>query len=349
MYLLLKATNTIPTRVARSAAGLLWVLLISLVCSTSLAAQDKPVDRRLRDTIYRTDGKVYLGRIIHHQPGKETRIASAGGGQFTFRAEHIDQIGWSQRSYSRFMLGISTASSGLATIDIVHLKDGSILRGQLLEYQPGGRLRLKLSTTEVTLDDSEVLKIVQEPVSRQQLRYLRRQYNQVYRFPEKGIYIHTGFGYLPEAGENNAETGLNFQAAVGYQIQRWLGLGVGVGIDDYNVYEFGGSFVPLFVEARGYFTSTLRSPYWILAVGHGIALGSNDDDIWGWEQSREGGRMIYPAIGCRFSGKKSGNLMIDIGYKFQRARYEQMSTFSNEVITQSLIYRRFTLRIGMIF
>jgi len=56
--------------------------------------------------------------------------------------------------------------------------------------------------------------------------------------------------------------------------------------------------------------------------------------------------MIHPSVGIRL-GKKDMKWTFDLGYKFQKANwvYDNWGTISD----QSILYRRLTLRTGIMF
>lgn len=329
--------------------SLKFILILTFLSVSIIPASAQRIDKRLQDTVFLADGRKYLGIITRYKPEQQKLgLYSAGGGRIDFQTGEIERIGWSERSLRRWMPEGVQSPEALSTVDVVYLKDGSTLRGQLLEYVPGERVRLKLSNTEVTITAEDLLKVVQEPVDNQYLRRMKRQYNQVYRFPETGWYLHPSLYYLPGGGENRADFGMGIQAIAGYQFTRWLGLGAGLALDDYSGSESGSTYLPAFVEIRSYLFRTRRTPYVTFAGGYGFTTRPNAE-IGQWSQERQGGMMIYPAIGYRLSGKQSKNLTIDLGYKFQHSTVEDISGFNEEIITRRITYRRLSIRLGMIF
>lgn len=329
---------------------IIWSLFLGLLLSQSLSGQQqvKVPANLVRDTIITTRGLVYYGRITHHKSGVNTRMIEPRGWSRVVEAADIREIGWSERSRYRFAEELVSLDS-VRTIDIVYLTDGSVLRGRILSYQPGEKLKFQLNSGgEVELADSGIEKIVQEPEDPLVATLLRRQKaEKVYAFRETGFYCATVFALLPGGGEYRSEMGLSLQASFGYQLNRHLGLGIGASIDGYANQASGDTFLPLFAEARGYLLKKKRTPYWVVAAGYGFPLQTNMEN----QEIRrfEGGYMIHPAVGYRLGADKHLNMTLDLGYKFQKALTEREFLFSGDILTRDVVYRRLCLRMSVIF
>ncbi len=259
-------------------------------------------------------------------------------------------------TFSFFLLFSTNAQSQDKThyTDMIYLNDGSVFRGIITEYKQGDHLKLKLkSGDELFIVDKVIKKIVQGAEgsgnSRKEQRWASRQ-QKTYEFKEKGIYnvtyVSTLNGYTDR---NGVELGLGVDNVTGYQFNRHIGAGVGVSWDTYNV-DSGENFLTLFGETRGYVLKKRLSPYYSLGAGYGFAIRNEENNL----TEATGGWMIHPAIGYRFGGSKDANFIMDIGYKFQRAKltYEWdwgRWSGSPEIERQELTFQRFTLRVGLIF
>lgn len=322
-------------------------LCLMVALTSGLSAQKRGDYDLVKDTIFHKSGLTYYGKIVLHERDGVTRMKGAKGWSIQFESENIDRIAWSEESKIRFMAEIISLDS-IPLIDAVHLQDGSILKGEILEYQRGDFLVIKIQSGELRINESDIEKIVQEPKDPLVALSLERQKKvKPYAFRERGFYGTTVFGLLPGGGAYRDQLGLSLQASFGYQFKRQLGAGIGLSLDGYANADGGDTFIPVFAEARGYLWKRKSTPYWTAAAGYGFPLRT---EIVNQEVRRfEGGMMFHPAIGYRLGGDKTINLTVDVGYKFQRAITEREFFFSGEIVTREVLYRRLSLRMSVIF
>lgn len=324
---------------------LIFTVLICL--GTGLLAQGGISPRSMRDTIFHKSDLTYYGIVINYKRNDKVIMKAPRGRAFRFDLKDVARIGWSEKSRAKFIEELLVVDS-VETIDVVYLKDGSILRGTMLEYQRGDFLRFRMSSGEMRINDSEVERIVQEPKDPLVSMVAKREKKpKVYAFREKGFYSTVVFALLPGGGEYRSELGLSLQAAFGHQINRQLGIGAGVSLDGYANEDGGDTFIPIFAEARGYLWKKKNTPYWNVGAGYGFPLRTQSAN----QEIRrfEGGYMFHPAIGYRLGADKTINLTFDLGYKFQKAITEREFFFSGEIITRDVVYRRLCLRMSVIF
>jgi len=99
------------------------------------------------------------------------------------------------------------------------------------------------------------------------------------------------------------------------------------------------------MELRGYFTKRIKSPYYTVKGGYGFALKDEDDNI----TEAKGGYMIHPAVGIRLSADEDLNVLLDIGYKFQKATFKTEFPWGQDFFEKDITFKRLTLRLGLIF
>ncbi len=230
---------------------------------------------------------------------------------------------------------------------LLYLKKGFVLRGHLLSYVPGGELTMiDLSYGDTLTIPDESIKGVKyvDPEGTNFSQVAAGKLSRLYEFPERGLYHATTFGITQNttAAEAGGLTGFELTAVLGYQHHRWLGFGLGTGIDFYHR-SAGEMVVPIFGEVRGYLLEQNVSPYVTLRGGYGIGLSNRDQGI----EDARGGWMINPAWGLRLGGRKGMNVVLDIGLKYQKASfvYGRLSERSDVDIT----YKRLNMRIGFLF
>lgn len=335
-------------RVLQMGNGKMILFFLLVILCSELPAQKRVSSRSVRDTIYHKSGLIYHGLIRGYKKAENLRLKRPDGWTITFDGANIDSISWSDKSRLKFIDELVNFDE-IPTIDVVYLKDGSILRGKILEYQGGAFLRFKIKSGTVRIEEADIQKIDQEPEDPLVRTVLQRQKEpKVYAFREKGWYGALGLYFLPGGGEYRSEIGFGLQASFGYRFRRQFSLGLGVSYESYAFAVGGDEFLPVFLEAQGYLWKKNNAPYWTVAAGYGFPMiqrGIDNQDT----RRFDGGYHFHPAIGYRFGASKTLNLNIDIGYQFQKAITEREFLFTGDIITRDVLYRRLNLRMNVIF
>jgi hypothetical protein len=260
-------------------------------------------------------------------------------------------------------------------IDQVILHNGSVFKGTIVA-ESSTLLTLRLSNgTDLQFSAKEINEVLRQQVATEKstalpdYRYISlhdyklipRKREKIYEFQEKGWY-YTAAMYFPMGGYRGTnQLGVGLQGSAGYQLSRWLGLGLGAGFDAFSPSE-DRYMAAVMGEARSYLTKSRVAPFATLGAGYGFAFKPESD--FQLVEKASGGLRLHPALGLRLGASKDMNLAIDAGYIFQRASYTytgQNWTDSfwfwgrpafnpTESTTRQVIdYRRFTLRLSAIF
>ncbi len=193
----------------------------------------------------------------------------------------------------------SAVYSQSSYIDVVYLKNGSIIKGVILEQVPGKNLKLETTDKSIfVFDMAEVEKITRELpeklAKRQNLNGLTKGYKPIV---EIGLM----------ANDNGPLHKIDFINA--YQFNPYLSLGVGTGLRAYLV-DFDDIYMPLFADLRVNFKDTRVSPYF--SLGAGYSFNATDD-------FRGQGAMVQPTIGVRLNtGKVAFNW--GLGYNMMETK-----------------------------
>jgi hypothetical protein len=126
-----------------------------------------------------------------------------------------------------------------------------------------------------------------------------------------------------------------------YSINEILQLGWGVGIESYSS-SIKRNFIPISFDLVGDIFTNGNTPFYMLSVGYGIALGDDPS----FAEKVKGGLMVDISIGYR-SKKNASQPFIAIGYRLQNASYEGNDDFGNT--DKEVIYKRWSLSTGIIF
>lgn len=253
-----------------------------------------------------------------------------------------------------FCLQISVAQ--VVYSDSLQLQDGVWLRGRVYRYSRNGSVQLEnVRGYMQSYKARDIRQVIIHSSKKQRSgeieikeRTVKVPCEKPYAFRERGWYSITYAGTINGIGHNgNQQLGLSLQQVAGFQWGRMLGTGIGVGLENFSVGDANGPFVlPVYAEARGYFLKKNATPYYAMNVGYGFPFKDKDQRIL----KAEGGLMIHPAIGFRMGARDGVNFLFDVGYKFQNVTLTRDFTQgSREFQVQNLQYKRFSVRLGLIF
>ena len=232
------------------------------------------------------------------------------------------------------MTGVIAIGQEIAYYDVIKTHNGFTFQGQIVEWDKEKKIVLLTDQgVRMQFAAGEIKKIKQKP--RKPEAGLAKPYN----FQEEGFYhlFNLGISSGPDAG-------ISVTHAIGLQLNRWLGIGVGAGYENYELDE-GKRIIPVFAEARGYALKENISPYYAVRVGYGFAL-TNPEQFW---TDADGGFLFNPEIGYRFGASSTMNFTIGLGAKLQNATFTREWEWSDEINVDVLKYRRFEVKFGAIF
>ena len=230
--------------------------------------------------------------------------------------------------------------------DKVILYGESKFVGKLIFYRPGDSVQLQLKNGEiVTFPQRIVKKVVMEEVKPEKMKA-----EKVYSFKERGIYnvtyFNLSFGKTSQQwGNNSSHIGVALENITGFQFNRLVGAGLGIGFDNYYATGNDANVLSLFSEVRGYLSRQNMSPYYSFSSGVGFPMVNTKDNLN--LSGHRGGLMVHPAIGLRFGASSHINFFADIGAKYQRIHYNQINTWSEN--RYRITYLRWVLRGGIVF
>lgn len=217
----------------------------------------------------------------------------------------------------------------------VYLRDGSFLNATQIVKD--------WDQVHITLQGGESISIPKSKIDRiSKQKKGNRLLPSGITIQEKGIYqiLQTGILLGKGAGENgqSTESLSAFNYICGYQANKYLSLGLGVGVDFYNT-----GFIPVQLDYRAYFINKKISLY--AAVGAGYSITFDQIKKSESNQSFEGGALIHPAIGMRIATRANHSFLVEYGYRFQYATLK----YSWGDTVDSILYKRSALRVSVLF
>jgi hypothetical protein len=184
----------------------------------------------------------------------------------------------------------------------------------------------------------QIKKVKMTELSQGKISRVERPYN----FEERGVYDALSFN-VNLGRSSSAHLGYGFQNVIGYQFNRLVGGGLGIGYDAYYANNGESNVLSIFGEYRGYLSKKNTAEYWTFAAGYGHPMGNENDVL----TNLKGSFMMQPTIGYRFGASNSYNFFADLGFRMQQVQYESNNTWAENKYT--VTYRRWVLRGGILF
>lgn len=198
--------------------------------------------------------------------------------------------------------------------DIVYLKNGSVIRGVIVEQVPDKSVKIQTADGSLFVyTPNDIAKITRENTPATKKGEIKKGY--------RGM-VQGGYAVgKSAAGANHFE----FTLTNGYQFNPSFFLGGGVGVHGYADIE-KAAFIPIFLDFRTYFTERPVAPFLNLNVGYSVFVCSSNSPFSGY--GFRGGLYLAPALGLRFKLKQSyaiDALSLSLGYSLQQMYFAPLS------------------------
>lgn len=182
--------------------------------------------------------------------------------------------------------------------EVVYLKNGSIIRGVVIEQVPNKSLKIKTADGSIfAYPMEEVEKITKEMTY---TKATRNAYGKPTGYSLKGYKGFVETGYTFDVSDYNADR-LVISTTHGYQFNNYLFVGGGVGVNYYTDADLYS--IPLFASFRANFLNKKVTPF--ADIKSGYAAGDVD------------GAFATIGFGVRFAlaGKMAMNIKLEYSYQ----------------------------------
>jgi hypothetical protein len=236
-----------------------------------------------------------------------------------------------------FLTNLSFARKGKK--DVVYLKNGSIVYGQIISSLPSGQVKIK------TRDNSLW---VFEPT---QIDSISQSDNEIQQIP-LGYFNLTETGILTGNSNNKYSSPFSLMNISGWQFKNSFSVGLGTGVE-----FFSETYLPVVADFRYYLNRQRVNPFIGLQGGYSFALDNPDkqyvygySDLWQTQNGRnlsmkaKGGFLLNPSVGICTSLNDNLALTLSAGYRIMRHRYCREDDYKIDID-----YNRLSLKIGLIF
>jgi hypothetical protein len=237
--------------------------------------------------------------------------------------------------------------------DVVYLKNGSIIRGQIVEQKIGETIKIELLGGSIfvfkqeEIDSIKKEKAFHQPLQKTKSDYYRR--DKGYRnFTEMGLIC--GFGTNNNGqyyyAQNRNDYGFSIRTTDGYQWSRYLFTGAGVGIDRFITYK--QTFSPFYFRVASEFLKKRVTPYAFTDIGYAVMWKFRSDDYT--IGKNKGGVYFSAGGGVRIFTRSHASVLFNVSYRLNKSASEWTYAYEGSpVYNLKRTYQRVVFGIGVSF
>ncbi|HLW42474.1 MAG TPA: hypothetical protein VKY82_08935 [Flavobacterium sp.] len=184
--------------------------------------------------------------------------------------------------------------------DVVYLRNGSIIRGVIIEQVPNKSVKIETDDRNVFVYQMEDIEKLAKEMSLTKNKNLNEKGLQAgYRgIIELGLQVGTG-----DYGMDR----LKLNVINGHQFNPYFSLGFGTGLRYY--FDADTALIPLFVDFRTNFINNKVSPYLSVGIGYSFDATNNFEGV---------GLLFNPVMGVNIKVSDNSAFNIGIGYEIQK-------------------------------
>ena len=228
--------------------------------------------------------------------------------------------------------------------DVVYLKNGSIIRGTIIEQIPNQSIKIQTKDRSVfVFKFDEIEKFTKENLISENPTTTTTITPKIKDFKKKGYINITEINYNPGTGSTN--TGnytIGFKTVNGYQLNEHLSLGIGLGIDGNK----NQTLLPITADIRGTILKGVVSPVINMNVGYSLLLNAKNNNIY---SELKGGLVINPSFGIKTYISQNVAFLFNIGYKMQWQTLEYNDAYYGPEPSITTLYPFLTFNAGFSF
>ncbi len=204
--------------------------------------------------------------------------------------------------------------------EVIYLKNGTEVKGIILEHTSDKSIRVKTKDGEVIYKEEEVDRIVKE----------------FYDIRKKGYFNLTEV----TAGVGKTDASIGISTVNGFILKPHFSVGLGVA---YDYYITAGSMAPVFADVRITFHDKRFTPFLYGDAGYAFGISSHNND------QLKGGLFLNPGVGLKSYISKRSALLISLGTRIQGIQYHITDPISLLDKSVTNYYTMLVLRAGIRF
>lgn len=217
---------------------------------------------------------------------------------------------------SLFLLSTTMAFSQSDYQDVIYLKDGSIIRGLIIEQVPNKSIKIETVIRNVFVYQmDQIEKITKEPYLKSKNNILS---NSGLTSGYKGI-IELGYQIGIDKNSYGFSDRLKLNIINGYQVNPFFSVGLGTGLRYYS--KGSDVLIPVFADLRTNLTDKKISPFLSLGIGYSFDASN---------QFKGTGVIFNPSAGVTFKVSEKSSLNVGIDYEIQNVNFSNYGYSGSE-------------------
>ncbi len=230
---------------------------------------------------------------------------------------------------------LSTTLLSAQEVDHVYLKNGSVIRGNILEVEPVDHVKIQdLSGNIWYYPISDVERITSEP-------FRDQPYGKKERLEFTAGFVNmTSIGFLAGSSNNAQPAPFSLIMVNGWRNTAGLFTGIGLGVEFLTT-----NYFPIFADLRYDLPGKDVVPYVMAKGGYSLPL-SGDREEYDITYDYSGGPLVGVGIGLKIKSRDHFAWDIGLLYRYQQTSYMEKYDWNNQEYTYKDIYNRIEIRLG---
>jgi hypothetical protein len=238
-----------------------------------------------------------------------------------------------KRSLIFLFFQIALLSAFSQNSDVIYLKNGSILKGKIIQIRPGENVKFETSDGSIwVFDYADLLKFDNTDALQTGLIKLDSTRNK---------YLIADMGFLVGTTNNDMKAPLSILAVYDVPIYNKVYAGIGTGLEFFEM-----TYIPVIAELR--FKRRTIGPSIYFQAGYTMPI-KKEGTVDNSKYSFEPGILINPGISYTFGFSQGTAFTISIGYRYQKTSAKQLERYYNDDYLRIDKLNRMNLRFGYSF
>jgi hypothetical protein len=217
--------------------------------------------------------------------------------------------------------------------DVIYLKNGSIVKGKIIQIRPGDNVKFETSDGSIwVFDYADLLKFDNTDV----LQYGNQEADSI-----KNRFLIADMGFLAGSTDNDMKAPLSILAVFDVPIINRLYAGIGSGLEFFQM-----TYVPVIAEIR--YKRKMIGPAIYFQAGYTMPI-KNEGILDNSKYHFEPGILINPGISYTFGFSQGTAFTVSLGYRYQKTSAKQLERFYNDDYRRVDKLNRMSLRLGFTF
>lgn len=231
-----------------------------------------------------------------------------------------------------------TLTSFAQVKDVVYLKNGSVIKGEILELKAGEFIKIKSIGDNIWVIDMEDV----EKFNRLSDPKADKKDSIILKMPYKGFFFSAGPGLLIGQEENGPILPFySFLLEGGYTSKNKLALSLVSGIEAMDI-----NYLAVLGGVKYYLMTGKINPH--IYFRGGTAFGLESPSVGDTDQETDPSIILNPGIGIQMNLNRNNSLVLSLGYRYQKNIY-RYTDYNSQSIERIIYYNRLEFRIAYLF